>query len=303
MRFYTFNPFRSPQVVWLAVLVIISFLQRVAQCEEANILKPGPQLPTFPTNTDTLSQGNVYVEITPFSYEGGTPGRGGRTAHERGKFYDQFMAHLGVTDQLEVRVYGSGMTWGEGRAVAGERNSSFAPLSFSTVYKFWDEGAQHPLVPAFAVEASVNTQWLGNAQSNSGTNPGFQFAFSKELYWGTNLNFSFGPMRAISSGGMNGRPYNQAHWDFLFQWALQRDILENQLSIYAHGFYNGTQSETLPAETNANAVPLIYSGKAVVGGGLIWTITKRFATFGQISGGLNDVSPALSSWMGFAMAF
>ena len=264
-----------------------------------DILNPGPQLPTFPTNTGTLPQGDVYLEYTPFSYEGGTPGRPGQVEHGQGKFYNQFLAHVGVTDDLEVRAYGSGLTWNEGRP----SNTSFSPLSFSAVYKFWGEGHLFPEMPAFAIEASVNTQWLGNSSQNSGTNPGLQFAFSKDIWFDTNLNISLGPMRSLSNPTINGVETGQYHWDFLFQWALQRDIIENELAIFAHGYYNGTQAESIPAEDGTNQRPLTQTGKAVVGGGLIWTITDRVSMFGQISGGLNSVSPAIVSWSGFAVAF
>lgn len=110
-------------------------------------------------------------------------------------------------------------------------------------------------------------------------------------------------MRLLTNRVRNGYSYGQYHWDFLFQWALQKDIIDNELAIFAHGYYNGTEAEGIPVETNANSVPLTYTGKAVIGGGLIWTVTQHFSVFGQISGGLNNVSPAVSSWTGFAVAF
>lgn len=286
-------------VVVATVIFICLHVSGAAWGADPDILNPGPQLPTFPTNTGTLPQGNVYLEYTPFSYEGGTPGKPGQIEHGQGKFYNQFLAHIGVTDDLEVRAYGSGLTWNEG----SPSDTSFAPLSFSGVYKFWGEGKFFPEMPAFAIEASVNTQWLGNSSQNSGTNPGIQLAFSKDIWFDTNLNISMGPMRSLSSPTINGVTTGQYHWDFLFQWALQRDLIENQLAVFAHGYYNGTQSESLPPEDGSQQKPLMSTGKAVIGGGLIWTVTDRFSVFGQISGGINSVSPAIVSWSGFAVAF
>lgn len=266
---------------------------------EPDAINPGPQLPTYPTNTDTLPQGNVYIEYTPFSLEGGTPGKIGQVPHGQGKFYNQFLAHIGVTDDLEIRAYGSGLIWSEGRP----SNTSFSPLSFSAVYNFWGEGDIYAEMPAFTVEVSVDTQWLGNSHQNNGTNPGFQFALSKDIGWDTNLNISFGPMRSLSNPVINGMELGQYHWDFLFQWALQRSIIENELSVFAHGYYNGTQAESIPFENGWTQKPLASSSKAVIGGGLIWFATDRISFFGQISGGLNSMSPAIVTWSGFALAF
>ncbi len=279
--------------------LLLCLMLSEAYAGDPDVLNPGPQLPTYPTNTGTLPQGNVYLEYTPFSYEGGTPGRADGFAKGQGKFYNQFLAHIGVTDSLEVRAYGSGFSWSEGRP----SNTSFAPLSFSAVYRFWGEGEFFSEMPAFTVEASVNTQWLGNSTQNGGTNPGIQFAFSKDLWFDTNLNISLGPMRSLSNPAINGVEVGQYHWDFLFQWALQRNIIENELAIFAHGYYNGTQAASIPPEDGVNNKPLNSQGKAVIGGGLIWTVTDRISAFGQVSGGLNNVSPAMVSWTGFAVAF
>lgn len=259
---------------------------------EADILDPGPQLPTYPTNTGTLPQGRAYLEFAPFNYEGGSGG-------DAGKFYSQFMAHVGATDWIEFRVFGSGYTWSEGRI----NQTSFSPLSFSGVIKFWGEQEDLPWLPAFAVETVLNTQWLGSSQTNSGTNPGIQFAFSKDIPFDTNLNISMGPVRSSNDLGVNGYHDYQYHWDFLFQWALQRDLIDNVLAIYLHGYYNGTVAVSIPLEDSAHSGSSYGINKTVIGGGFIWTVTDRFSMFGQVSGGLNSESPAMVSWSGFAVAF
>ena len=258
---------------------------------QPDILNPGPQLPTYPTNTGTLPQGRAYLEFAPFNYEGST-------GDDPGQYYTQFLAHVGATDNLELRVYGSGYTWSEGR----EDRTSFAPLSFSAVYGFWGEQEDLPWAPAFAVEAFVNTEWLGNSETNNGTHPGLQFAFSKDIPFDTNLNISLGPVRSRQDVGVNGNTDYREHWDFLFQWALQKDLIDNQLSIFAHGYYNGTAAVSVPAEGLGQ--PSLYGiGKTVIGGGLIWTVNDRFSLFGQVSGGTNEDSPSMVTWTGFAVAF
>lgn len=261
---------------------------------DPDILNPGPQMPTYPTNTGTLPQGRAYLEVTPFSYEGST-------GDASGKYYTGFMAHIGATDNLELRVYGSGWTWTEGR----EDRTSFAPLSFSAVVGFWGEQEDYPYLPAFAVEAFVNTQWLGNSETNSGTHPGIQFAFSKDFPFETNLNISLGPVRSTQATEINGVTVSQEHWDFLFQWAIQKELITNSLSIFAHGYYNGTAAMAVPAEgtLSSSGQPSLYGiGKTVIGGGLIWTVNERLSVFGQVSAGTNNDSPSMVSWTGLAVA-
>lgn len=257
-----------------------------------DILNPGPQLPTYPTNTGTLPQGRSYLEFVPFNYEGSTGG-------EQGKYYTQYMAHVGATDNLEFRVFGSGWTWNEGQ----DSHTAFSPLSFSAVVSFWGEQEDFPYLPAFSVETVVNTQWLGNSDTNSGTNPGIQFAFSKDIPFDTNLNISLGPMRSRLDLGSDGQHLYQEHWDFLFQWALQKDLIENKLAIFLHGYYNGTAAASIPPEGVPGLAGMNNVGKSVVGGGLIWTVTDRLSMFGQVSGGISSDSPSIVSWSGFAVAF
>ena len=280
---------------WITRLWIILYLavsQRANAETEPDILNPGPQLPTFPTNTGTLPQGRSYLEFAPFNYEGGT-------GKDSGRYYTQFMAHVGATDNVEFRVFGSGWTWGEGK----DSHTSFGPLSFSTVVGFWGEQEEYPYLPAFSIEAIVNTEWLGNGDTNNGTNPGVQFAFSKDLFFDTNLNVSLGPMQTRMDIGTDGQHNDQSHWDFLFQWALQKDLIDNELAVFLHGFYNGTAAVSIPIEGGPNSPGLYGISKVVVGGGLIWTVTDRISIYGQISAGANADSPSMVSWSGFAVAF
>ena len=169
--------------------------------------------------------------------------------------------------------------------------------------RFWGEQEDMPWLPAFALESVVNTQWLGNSNTNSGTNPGFQFAFSKDIPFDTNINISMGPVRSVSDLGAAGHHDYQYHWDFLFQWALQKDLIDNVLAFYLHGYYNGTVAVSVPMNSGYQSSGLYGVNKNIVGGGFIWTITDRVSTFAQISGGTNSDSPSMVSWSGFAVAF
>lgn len=279
---------------WQTPIYLLLMVGGSAVCHaQPDILNPGPQLPTYPTNTGTLPEGRAYFELAPFNYEGKTQG-------EAGKYYTQFLAHYGLIDNIELRVYGSGLTWSEGK----ESNTAFAPLSFSAVISIWSEHDDYPYLPAFSIETLVNTQWLGNSETNSGTNPGVQFAFSKDIPFDTNLNISMGPVRSTQGVDVGGRSINEYHWDFLFQWALQKDLIDNKLSVFAHGYYNGSADLSIPPIGSHLSRPDMYGvGKTVIGGGLIWTVNDRFSIFGQVSGGTNTQSPSMVSWSGFAVAF
>jgi len=286
-------------VAYFIFRVLLFAFMAYGALAEPNILDPGPQLATYPTNTSTLQQGTINLEYTPFAYEGGRSGTPGQNDEKSGTYYNQFMAHIGATDEVELRVYGSGLAWGE----AGSSGVNFSPLSFSTLVSIWHEHDEYPYLPAFSVEASINTELLGNSTTNSGTNPGVQFAFSKDFPWDTNLNISMGPMRSRVNVGNDENSVYKNQWDFLFQWALSKVLIEKKLSGFFHGYYNGTNAVSIPAEGQGPSRNLFGVGSTVIGGGLIWTVTDRLSMFGQVSGGINSESPSILTWYGLAVAF
>ena len=87
-----------------------------------------------------------------------------------------------------------------------------------------------------------------------------------------------------------------------------RGILDKDVAVFIHGFYNATSLPRLPA-TLALSIdgPELLDIKppqiAAVGGGALWTINSRLVLWGQASGGVTQYSPSVITNFGFAIAF
>lgn len=251
---------------------------------EPDIANPGPDLANFPNSAFTLPQGRAYVELSPFTYYG--------TADNSPAQYNaEFLLRYGVTDDIELRLFGNGVSWmGGSNATWG-----FSPIAFDTKIQLWTEKPDYYL-PAAGFEAYIQTQWLGSAAFNGGIQPSFTFNFDQSLPFGIDLEYNLGTTRVQDAAGKND-------WEFSFQWALQRDLFNKDFAVFIHGFYNAM---TLPRLPNSQSVFGTNSGQMkqnAVGAGFIWTINRRFALYGQTSAGTTRFTPSLLSLMGFAVSF
>ena len=157
-------------------------------------------------------------------------------------------------------------------------------------------------MPALGIEAYLQTQWLGNTTTNSGTQPSINFNFDQSLPWEIDFEYNLGAVRTLQS--INGEKTNV--WDFSFQWSLQRDFFDSDVALFLHGYLN---APSLPRIPNAigSETPIAYDTstyeQSVVGGGFLWTVNSRLAMWGQTSFGTNSASPSLLSNIGLALAF
>lgn len=251
-----------------------------------DIANPGADLANFPNSAFTLPEGRAYVEFSPFTYYGlavGSPEQ----------YNMEFLIRYGLTDNIELRLFGNGPAW------TGYPYSSwsFSPLAFDTKIQFWTEKPDI-LVPAMGFEAYLQTQWLGNSATNIGTQPGFSFNFDQSLPWDIDLEYNFGVVRELDY-------MHENEWDFSFQWALQRDMFNEDFALFVHGYVNAMNLPRLPT-TTARRAPfgsLNSLQQSAVGGGFIWTVNSRLAFYGQSSAGLNQYTPSLITFTGFAVAF
>ena len=251
----------------------------------AGIKSPGPELPNFPENTDTLKQGMAYIEVSPWAYSASASGG-------TSKFSTPYLVHYGATDDIELRLMGDGVAW------SNEPNTSanFSPLTFGALIKGFDEIEEY-FIPAMCFEVLLKTELLGNAQTNAGTQPSFSVTFQNSLPFDVSFNYTFGASRTqqlIESD----QAATMNRWDYTISWAFQRSVYSDDFAVFIHGYYNTTRVPT------ADVVPgSVYGGDSVIGGGFVWSITDELAFYGQASAGLTANSPTVSSWSGFAFSF
>ena len=249
-----------------------------------DIANPGPDLANFPNSAFTLPQGRAYVEISPFTYYGAaksTPAQ----------YNAEFLLRYGATDDIELRVFGNGVSWmGGANATWG-----FSPIAFDTKIQLWTE-KQDYFLPAAGFEAYIQTQWLGSAAFNGGTQPSFTFNFDQSLPFDIDLEYNLGVTRVQDSTGHND-------WEFSFQWGLQRDLFNKDFAVFVHGFYNAMTLPRLPTTQAAFSTKGNQLTQNAVGAGFVWTVNSRLAVFGQTSGGTTQFTPSIISMLGFAAAF
>lgn len=136
---------------------------------EPDIANPGPDLANFPNSAFTLPQGRAYMELSPFTFYGSATG-------QSVQYNFEYLLRYGVTDDIELRLFGNGVSWNGGEKPAW----GFAPLAFDTKIQMWTEKPEY-FIPAAGFEAYLQTEWLGNAPFNGGTQPSFMFNFDQSL--------------------------------------------------------------------------------------------------------------------------
>ncbi len=259
---------------------------------EPDIGNPGADLANWPNSAFTLPQGRVYIEFEPLSFSSavavGTP--------QPVQYSMDYLLRYGLTDNIELRLFGNGPTY-----TGGSTNSwNFSPLGFDTKIHCWGE-QKDIFLPAMGIEAFLQTEWLGNTTTNSGTQPGVSFNFDQSLPFEIDFEYNLGAVRTqdVTSDQKNNV------WGFSFQWSLQRDFWDKNLAWFIHGYYN---APSLPRVPNSQGVKsatgnVVGEQQNVVGAGLIWTINSRVSMWGQASAGTNASTPSMLSNMGFAVAF
>jgi hypothetical protein len=250
---------------------------------EPDIDNPGPDLANFPNSAFTLPQGRAYIEISPFTFYGtgiGSPPQ----------YNAEFLLRYGVTDDIELRLFGNGLSWMGGSASTW----GFSPIAFDAKIQLWTEKPDY-FIPAAGFEAYLQTEWLGNKAFDTGTQPSFTFNFDQSLPWGIDFEYNVGATRFQDIAGKN-------IWEFSFQWAFERDLFHKDFAVFVHGFYNATSLPRLP---NVKLAYEAYKAPTqnAVGGGFIWTASKRLAIYAQVSGGATRFTPSIISMLGFAVSF
>lgn len=259
---------------------------------QPDIANPGVDLANFPNSAFTLPEGRAYIEMSPLTYYGPAKGQGPQ-------FNSEFLLRYGLTDSIEARVYGNGATWqGASTTYRGHAPSAFgfSPIAFDTKIHLMDAHDDQYL-PAIGLEAYVQTSYLGNAAFNQGTTPGVTLNFDQSLPFDIDFEYNLGAAEQVDA-------YGTKAWQFIFQWALQRDLMDKYLAVFVHGYYNAMNLPRLPQQQTVSYQDI---GSAptqnAVGAGFLWTPNNRVAFWAQSAGGTGAYSPSVISNIGFAVAF
>lgn len=251
---------------------------------EPNISNPGADLANFPNSAFTLPQGRAYIETSPLTYYGQSTG-------QPAQFNAEFLLRYGVTDNIEARIFGNGLSWQGGR----HPDTGFSPIAFDTKIHLLDENEEWSL-PAVGFEGYIQTTFLGNNPFLQGTTPGFTLNFDQSLPFDIDFEYNFGAVQQYQS------TTGQKSWQFSFQWAFQRDLLDKYVAVFIHGFYNAMTLPRLP-DSGGQPVGNYVPNQNAVGLGMIWTPNNRVSLWAQSALGTIQYSPANLSNIGFAIAF
>jgi subtilase-type serine protease len=284
-----------------------------------DIRTPGADLANYPNSAFTLPQGGFYLEMTPYNYVADSPGN-------PSTYSTEYFFRYGLLDRVELRLYSLGLQVQGGNSPS----TGFAPLTFDTKIHLWDEWEEY-YIPALGFEAAVQTSWLGSPGFTGPTEPSFSFNFDQTLPWDIAFEYNLGTARI-----QDPLDLSQESWQFVFQWALQHDIVED-VAFFINGTYNGSTlprtsrriTKTKPVTTTKTVCDVNHktdiighcitnntvttqtvttlvaqSGVSdvptVVGAGMMWTVNDNLALYFNAGAGTNASTPSFQAYAGFA---
>jgi hypothetical protein len=256
-----------------------------------DISEPGPDLGDFPNSSQTLPQGRSYIEIAPVTLFNASrqspPG-----------YFTQYLLRYGLTDDVEFRVFGNGITHVGGPSPT----TGFSPLNLDMKIHLWNDRKEW-LIPAMSFETYLQTTW-GSSQFTSGYQPSIGLNFDLPLTKKVNLEWTLsyhGVQQAINihTGeiffpGLNflvpgiHRTFNLNFNQFAAQWAIEYEV-NDQLELFVHGFHN-------------RAFLFSLGSGEMIGAGAFWKFSSRLEAFGSINTGLTPTLPSVAGQLGFAVA-
>ncbi|MDD2767656.1 MAG: hypothetical protein PHT19_02900 [Methylococcus sp.] len=252
--------------------------------------EPGPDLSNFPNSSYTLPEGGIYVEMSPFTMQGAS-------SNSVKQYNWEVLFRYGLTDDVELRLFTQGLT------VQGPPQSAtgFSPLTFDTKVHLYKDDFEY-FNYSVGMEAYVQTTW-GSSVYDGGTQGSLMLNADHVLPWDIALNWNFG---YVSLQDFKGAEVILPS----FQWALQRDVVDD-FALFIQGYINAAAlprtlhaGRVLPRLQHAGSVSSVQDlQEHMLGVGFQWTVTDRIAVFGSYSGALGDYVPSYLGTMGLAVAF
>jgi hypothetical protein len=252
---------------------------------------PGPDLGDFPNSAYTLPKGRCYLETAPLTLFG-------PDEQAPSSYTFPYLLRYGVTDDVEFRLFGSGVTH-----VFGEHSTTgFSPLNIDLKVHLWDDRKEW-LLPASSLEVYLESTW-GSPQFTDGWQPSLNMNFDLPLTENTNLEWTVGYSGVQDAVNVvTGRRFIPRH-GFLkpgihrenlniyllsVQWALEWEV-DERVQLFHHGFYNG-------------GLLIEQGGGIVVGGGLFWKFSPALLAFASLNAGLTRDLPPVLGQLGFVLAY
>ena len=261
----------SKKNLHLAIILIIA--TNIHTGHSPDITNPGPDTASFPTSPFTLPKGRGYFENFPlYMY---LPGN-----HEPRTYYWPYLLRIGLTDYLEFRLTGQGLT--NIAAHSRQKNlTGLSPVSFGIKVHAWgtqewlrtpSAGFEFYIIPPIASKnLRDSTQFIINSLWDIKFREGLVFEMNIGAYSRSLLPIK---KRAVYT---------------LINWSLQQEITEH-LGLFFEGLYTSPNYPTYP--------PTL-----LLGVGFESFITKRIAIYGSYNWSvIHTGNPELAN-LGFAVAF
>jgi len=256
-----------------------------------NIKEPGPDMGDFPNSAFTLPKGRAYIEFSPVTlFNADRQNPQGYVA--------PYLLRYGVTDNVEFRIFGNGITSLGGSAPT----TGFSPLNLDLKVHLWNDRKEW-FIPASSLEVFLLTTW-GSQQFNGGWQPSINMNFDLPMTKKLNLEWTFGYGGVQQAININTheifiprfnflvpgihRSFNLNFNQFSAQWAIEYEVTD-QLEIFVHGFHNG-------------AILLNLGAGEMIGVGAFWKFNSRLIAFGSVNTGLTPNLPSIAAQLGFAVA-
>lgn len=260
---------------------------------EPDISKPGPDMGDYPNSAFTLPKGRSYIEFAPFTYQTADP----QTTSASYNF--PFLYRYGITDNVEFRLLGSGLT---AVYAPGDRVVGLSPLIVDTKIHLWDDKMES-WRPAASLEVYLQTN-IGSPEFRSGIQPSLNLNLDFPITKKTNIEMTFGytgvqdAVNVVTGHVFVPRfhrivplvhNFNLDVLQFAYQWAIEQQVTD-KFQVFVHGYYNGPI--------------LLQSGPGTVAGvGYFYQFSKRATMFNSYNFALDQFAAPFSTQAGLAFAF
>jgi hypothetical protein len=237
-----------------------------------DITNPGPDTENFPLSPFTLPQGRVYWESFPLYFEL-------LNSIKPYTYYWPFLLRLGVTDILELRFSGLGLTAQYG-IDSQQQITGFSPVEIGIKLHLYGTPAMR-WAPSCGIEAAIIPP-LASKKFKDATQfritALFYHTFTKQL----SLEWNIGTYS-------NSFKHEQKRKFFaLMSWALEYDILKH-IGFFIEGLYDSQKNKSCHSTM-------------LLGIGFISNITKRICIYGSYNWPIHHNGFDVAN-LGFAVAF
>ena len=237
---------------------------------EPDITFPGPDTANFPLSPFCLPKGRVYWENFPLNFYVFPD-------HSSYQYYWPYLLRFGLTDNVELRFSGDGLTAIDTHNAHG---IGLSPVEIGFKVHIWGT-PDIRWIPSIGLETALITK-LASKQFRDNTQCRILAIFFHSFSPKLSLEWNIGTY-STSFTNRTKRTFIA-----LVEWALQTD-LHKRLGFFFEGHYNSGNQMFLPAVL-------------LLGAGFISNLTKRICIYGSYNWPLLKKNAELVN-VGFAAAF